>query len=282
MESIFLEGIPNFYHETSLGTLYEDDCLRVLPYLRDESVDVVFADPPFNIGKVYGPSFEDNLTEDDYLLWCHSWMSHCVRILKTGGSFFLYNIPKWNIILGNYLNTMGMDFRHWVAVDMRASFPIKNKLYPSHYSLLYYSKGKPKTFNKVRTPIETCRHCHKELRDYGGHRDKMKATGVNLTDVWRDIPVVRHKKYKSAKRGANQLSTKMIRRILELSSSPGDVVCDPFGGSGTTFSVCEKIHRHWIGIEIDHAEVIVERLQSDTVVHHPYTDFIEISGESDH
>src|SRR5262249_5238194 len=72
------------------------------------------------------------------------------------------------------------------------------------------TKGKPKTFRRIRTPIETCRHCGGEVRDYGGHRDAMNDKGVNLLDVWTDIPPVRHWKFKSKKRKANALSTKLL------------------------------------------------------------------------
>jgi site-specific DNA-methyltransferase (adenine-specific) len=140
-------------------------------------------------------------------------------------------------------------------------------LYPSHYSLLYYTKGKARVFRKVRTPIELCRHCSGEIKDYGGHRNAMNPKGVNLTDVWNDIPPVRHRKYKSDKRSANALSSKILERVIEVSTEPGDVVVDPFGGSGTTFAVCEVKHRHWLGSDIDFAKVIKERLSGDLMLH---------------
>src|ERR1700751_1193996 len=154
----------------------------------------------------------------------------------------------------------GMQFRHSIAVEMKSCLPIPGRLYPAHYSLLYFTKGKPKTFRKIRTPIETCRHCGGEIRDYGGHRGAMNPLGVNLKDVWTDIPPVRHRKFKSEKRPANALSTKLLERVIEMSTYPGDLVLDPFGGSGTTYAVCGSRHRHWIGIEIEDTQAIVERL----------------------
>jgi site-specific DNA-methyltransferase (adenine-specific) len=141
--------------------------------------------------------------------------------------------------------------------------------------LLYYSKGKPRVFRKIRTPIEVCRHCGKEVKDYGGHRNAMNPKGVNLKDVWRDIPPVRHWKFKSKSRQANALSTKILDRVVELSTTPGDVVFDPFGGSGTTFAVCERKKRQWIGVELDFAETIKERLQDDDIAHHQNSDYVE-------
>jgi len=95
--------------------------------------------------------------------------------------------------------------------------------------------------------------------------------------VWNDIPPVRHWKFKSKKRKANQLSTKLVRRCLELSSRPGDLVLDPFGGSGTTYDVCEHIGRHWIGIEVEResCDIIIERLENGDLHHHPLHDHIQ-------
>ena len=103
----------------------------------------------------------------------------------------------------------------------------------------------------------------------------MNPKGVNLTDVWDDIPPVRHRKFKSTNRKANQLSTKLVRRAIELSTNAGDVVLDPFGGSGTTFDVCESIHRHWVGFEIENCDVIEDRLTSGDVAQHVFTDHVE-------
>lgn len=257
------------------GALFADDCMAVLPHIADNVIDTVFADPPFNLGKEYGSSTDDLQPDDAYLDWCRRWLTECVRILKPGGSLFVYNLPKWNILLGAHLSTLGMDFRHWIAVEMSACLPIAGRLHPSHYSLLYYSKGKPNTFRRIRTPVQTCRHCGGEVKDYGGHRGALNPNGITLKDVWTDIPPVRHWKFKSKNRKANALSTKLLDRVVEMSTVEGDLVFDPFGGSGTTFSVCEDKKRRWIGIEIDFAPEIIERIESDEIHSHKNEDFIE-------
>lgn len=262
---------------TEWGALYNNDCLKVLPNIRSESIDTVFADPPFNLQKLYGSKVNDDLAEHEYIEWCHQWIAECVRILKPGGAIFIYNLPKWNILLGAELTRLGLNFRHWIAVSIKFGLPITGRLYPSHYSLLYYTKGKPKTFRKIRTPIELCRHCDGEVKDYGGHRDAMNPLGVNLTDVWVDVPPVRHKKFKSEKRSANQLSTKILDRVIELTTHQYEVVFDPFGGAGTTFAVAERKQRHWLGCEIEseYVDVIKDRLLSKDIGHHQNTDVIE-------
>lgn len=265
-------------YRTARGQLYEADCMTVLPMLTGESVDTVFADPPFNLNKDYGARRSDRRPDVEYLAWCREWLAECVRLLKPGGSLFLYNLPKWNIPLGASLSEMGLEFRHWIAVEQKNGLPIQGRLYPAHYSLLYYSKGKPSRFNRIRTPIETCRHCGGEIRDYGGHRDAMNPKGVNLKDVWTDIPPVRHRKFKSEKRGANAVSTKLLDRVIELSTIEGDLVLDPFGGSGTTYAVCERTKRRWIGIEIESPKAIIHRLEGH-VLPHRNDDVVDAAGQ---
>lgn len=264
---------PRFVNAS--GVLFGDDCLAILPRLRAESVHTVFADPPFNLKKLYGKRTNDNIPDAEYIAWCKRWVEECARVLKPGGAFFLYNLPKWNVLLGAHLTEIGLDFRHWIAVSISACLPIQGRLHPSHYSLLYYTKGKPKTFRKIRTPIELCRHCGKEVKDYGGHRNALNPRGLNLKDVWTDIPPVRHWKFKSKEREANALSTKLLDRVVELSTVPGDLILDPFGGSGTTFVVAEEKGRRWVGMEIDFADVIIERLTTDAIRRHRNDDVVE-------
>lgn len=271
-----VKGAPAPIYRTDRGALFSGDCQTILPFIKSEIADTVFADPPFNIGKEYGKGTNDRKSDQDYVLWCREWLADCARILKPGGSLFLYNLPKWNILLGAHLIELGLDFRHWIALEISASLPIPGRLHPSHYSLLYYSKGKPKTFRRIRTPIQTCRHCGGEVKDYGGHRAAMNPNGVNLKDVWTDIPPVRHWKFKTKKRKANALSTKLLERVIEMSTIPGDLIIDPFGGSGTTYAVCEYRERQWIGMEIDYCPEIIERLASDEIKPHPSADYVEV------
>jgi len=247
--------------QTASGRLYRGDCLQILPALDADSVDVVFADPPFNLGKTYASGMDDAVPDAQYLEWSRRWIAECVRILKPSGSFFLYNLPKWNVALGSFLNEH-LTFRHLIAIEMTYTLPIAGRLYPSHYSLLYYCKGpRPKTFSPDRVAMPTCPHCSRELKDYGGYKDKMNPAGINLSDVWKDIPPVRHRKFKRRSE-ANELSIKLLDRVITMASTPGDTVLDPFGGSGTTYAVAELKERRWIGIELGPIDGIVARLQN--------------------
>lgn len=246
--------LPTPILQTAHGRLFEGDCLPVLRAISDAAVDLIFADPPFNLNKDYSSKMDDDLPDAEYLAWSREWLIQLIRVLKPGGSLFLYNLPKWNLPLGAFL-MKSLTFRHWITVDMKYSLPIPKRLYPSNYSLLYFIKGRsPAIFHPDRLPIECCRHCGGEQRDYGGYKEKMNPKGVNLTDVWTDIPPVRHSKYK--RRDSNALSLKLIDRILSLASDPGSVVIDPFGGSGTTFVAAELLGRQWVGVELDCSSIV--------------------------
>lgn len=252
--------------ETPLGRLYQTDCIQFMRSLDSDIVDLAFADPPFNLGKKYSSKIDDSLSETEYLDWCRSWLNEMIRVLKPGGALFLWNLPKWNVHLGAYLS-QHLTFRNWIAVDIKNSMPISKRLYPAHYSLLYYIKGaKPAIFHPDRLPIVCCRHCGRELRDYGGYKNKMNPKGVNISDVWSDIPPVRHTRYK--KREANALPLKLMDRILSMASEPGSLVLDPFGGSGTTYVAAELTGRRWIGSELS-CEAITARFDSiqDDITH---------------
>lgn len=248
---------------TRFGALFNMDCLKLLEQMHDESVDCVFADPPFNLGKVYGDHFSDNMTEAEYLDWCRQWLSECIRVLKPGGSLFVYNIPKWQISLGAFLMEQeALVFRNWIAVQMKNNFPRGNQLYPAHYGLLYYTKGAAKAFNRdaVRYPMPLCRHCKKPIPDWGGYKNTLHEQGVNLSDIWTDTVPQRHRNTKTRAVGVNELDPKIPTRAILLSTNPGDVVFDPFGGGGSTYRHAEENGRFWIGSETGSTEAIAAKL----------------------
>lgn len=259
---------------TSRGVLFDEDCLTILPQLRSGVVDTVFADPPFNLGKDYKNGYVDNVRQGDYISWCRRWISECCRVLKPGGAFFLYATPELAVQFAPILGER-LSFRHWIALTMKGTYPRGNKLYPAHYALLYYTLGTPRVFNKLRLPIDTCRHCGKEIKDYGGHRNKMNPAGVNLTDFWTDTSPNRHKKFK-VRPGVNELKLVVPERAILISTEPDAIVLDPFGGGGSTYQAAEKHNRNWLGIELYDCAHIRNRLRENfalSVAREPQFDF---------
>lgn len=249
---------PQIALETDLGRLYQGDCIDLMRGLDNDSMDMIFADPPFNLSKLYPSSIDDNLKTERYLGWCEEWLSECIRLLKQGGALFVWNLPRWNTEIAAFLNGR-LTFLHWIAVDIKYSLPIQRRLYPSHYSLLYFVKGpQARVFHPDRMPMQVCPHCAGDLRDYGGYKSKMNPKGVNLADVWWDIAPVRHAKYKR-RNGANELPLKVLDRVIQLATNEGDLVFDPFGGAGTTYMAAELKGWRWLGAEIGPIDDIVRR-----------------------
>ena len=240
-------------HTTENGSLYQGDCIEFLGSIKSETVHTFFADPPFNLGKDYGARGSDDRSESVYLAWSKEWLSEAARILVPGGALFVYNLPKWLMPMGCHLNSLGqLTFKHWIAIDIPHSLPIPKRLSPSHYGILYYVKGeKPRVFQRdaVRIPVQTCRHCGGDVKDYGGHKKHLNPKGLNLSDVWDDVPPVRHSKYKN--RPSNELPPVVLERVIRLTTEEGDLIVDPFVGGGTTAYVAEKLNRKWMCADIN-------------------------------
>src|ERR1051325_1640708 len=250
--------MPKPFLSPSHGALFKADCLHIMRQMKSDSVDCVFADPPFNLGKDYKNGFKDSISQREYYDWCENWISEGSRLLKPGGAFFLYSLPHLAIHFAGFLEST-LSFRHWIALSMKGTFPRGKKLYPAHYALLYYTKGEPKTFNRLRTVVPTCRHCGGEIKDYGGHRNKLNPLGLNLSDFWDDTSPNRHKKFK-VRSGVNELKLMIPERAILISTAPGEIVFDPFGGGGSTYEAAERHHRHWIGTELYDCAHIKTRL----------------------
>ncbi len=244
---------------TQHGVLYDHDCLEVMTIMRSKTIHCIFADPPFNLDKNYRNGFKDRLEDVEYLEWCERWINECSRLLKPGGAFFLYAMPELAVKFANMMNQR-LTFRHWIALTMKGTYSRGKKLYPAHYALLYYTRGEPRVFNRVRVPIPVCRHCGEEIKDYGGHRNKLNPAGLNLTDFWDDTSPNRHRRYK-VRPGVNELKLMIPERAILISTEPGDLVFDPFGGGGSTFQAAEANHRNWIGTELYDCKHIESRLR---------------------
>lgn len=233
------------------------DCLEKLADIPDSSIDVCFADPPFNLDKKY-TAYDDQKSLEDYLAWCEKWLVELVRVTKPTGSILVHNIPKWLTYYAATLNKHA-HFRHWIAWDAM-SMPLGKTLLPAHYGILFYSKqAKGTKFYEIRAPHKTCRECGAYLKDYGGKKDQMHPFGYLVSDVWTDIHRIRHSKRRDGEHPC-QLPIHLLERLILMTTDAGDVVLDPFLGTGTTAIAAKNLGRHYIGIELD---PIYEKIASD-------------------
>ncbi|MGB9721971.1 MAG: DNA-methyltransferase [bacterium] len=248
------------YFESIINKIIQGDCLEVMRKIPDNSVDVTFADPPFNLKKKYN-SYYDKHEVEEYLSWCKEWLREMVRITKPAGSIFVHNIPKWLIYFGYYLNEIAI-FRHWIAWDAMGS-PLGKTLLPNHYGILYYVKSNKFKFYDIRMLHKRCRNCHYILQDYGGKKSQMHQFGPLVSDVWTDIHRIRHKKRRDEH--PCQLPVHLLERLLLMSTDEGDIVLDPLVGTGTTAIAAKNLGRRFIGIDIDPKYVAITNKKLENV-----------------
>ena len=242
------------------GLVARSDALEFCSLMRDESVDVAFLDPPFNLGKDYGvPSTLETSSEAAYEEYMAQVIKELTRVLKPGGAFFMYHLPVWGVRLSKHMN--GLRFRHWIAIAMKNGFARGQYLYPAHYALLYYTKGKPAHFVRPKIAPQVCRHCGKLVRDYGGYLGIIEQQGLNLSDFWDDVHPLRHAASKH--RSANQLPETITDRVVAIAGTEHSLLVDPFMGTGTSLVSAAKAGLHFAGSDISaHAvEIAVKRLR---------------------
>lgn len=244
------------------GRVYKADALHLLRSLPNESMSVVFLDPPFNLGKIYGRRRKkaDSLPPVDYLCWLNSILDEAVRVLQSGGALYVYHLPEWAMKIGAYL-TDSLDFRHWIAIAMKNGFVRGQRLYPAHYALLYFTKGMPKRFYRPKLQPVRCRHCENVVKDYGGYWPVVKKKGLNLSDFWEDISPVRHAGKKA--RSANELPPKLVSRIVSISGRKGSTFLDPFCGSGAAVLAAAERGMKFVAGDLSapYAKLTAERIE---------------------
>lgn len=230
-----------------LNTIHHGDCLEILHSLPSESVDMTFADPPFNLNKKYN-SYKDRKSLESYLDWCKQWLTEMVRVTKPSGSIFVHNIPKWLTYYASFLNEIA-DFKHWISWDAMST-PLGKSLMPTHYGILFYAKDKKlNKFYEVRHPHKRCRKCNVLLKDYGGKKGGLHPFGPLVSDVWTDLHRIKHSKNRD--KHPCQLPETILERLILMTTDENDIVHDPFNGTGTTVISAKRLGRKYIGIELD-------------------------------
>lgn len=223
------------------------DCLSLFHSIADNSIDLCFADPPFNLRKKYN-SNKDSLILNDYLIWCEKWLNEIVRVTKPTGSIFIHNIPKWLTFYASVLNKIAY-FKHWISWEAPTA-PMGKSLQPSHYGILFYTKTLTQNkFYEIRYPHKRCRKCQYLHKDYGGKKASLHPFGPLVSDVWTDIHRIKHNKFRDEH--PCQLPVHLLERIILMSTDENDIVLDPFSGTGTTAIAAKRLGRYYIGFELD-------------------------------
>ncbi len=237
-----------------LNVVHCGDAVEILKHYPDNSIDLVFADPPYNLDKPYG-IYDDERENERYISWCNAWLSEYIRVLKPTGSLYVLNLPRWTMHHAAFLNQR-LHFQNWIVWD--AMSEPRGKLMPAHYGLLFYTKHPTDfTFNYDEVAqIDARRYCLRlaciRRRKAAGADDKEP-----LTDIWSDIHRIKHRRDRDYH--PCQLPDRLMERIIRLSTNPGDVVLDALSGVGTTAVAAAKLGRRYVAIDLDQQYVEITR-----------------------
>lgn len=246
--------LTNKLGDKLFNIVHHGDAAKILEQYPDNSIDLAFADPPYNLDKAYH-IYDDERADKEYIKWCNAWLREYARVLKPTGSLYVLNLPRWTMYHAVFLNQY-LYFQNWIVWDAMAA-PL-GKLMPAHYGLLFYTKHPTEfTFN-YRTVDEL------DARYYCLRRScirKRKAEGVDdkmpLTDIWWDIHRIKHKRDRDSH--PCQLPDELMEQIIRLSTNEGDVVLDALSGAGTTPVMAAKLERRYVAIDIDEKYVEITK-----------------------
>ncbi len=224
-------------------TIFHGDCVAGMKKLAVGSVDLAFADPPFNIGYEYD-TYHDRRNSDDYLAWSRDWMSEVVRVLKPDGTFWLAIGDEYAAELKVCATReLGLVCRNWVIWHYTFGVHCKKKFTRSHAHLFYFVKDTKKwTFNDEAIRVPSARQLV--------YKDKRaNPKGRIPDDTWTVPRVCGTFKERAGWHGC-QMPLAILERIISVSSNRGEVVLDPFLGSGTTAVAAKKLGRHYLGFDL--------------------------------
>lgn len=234
------------------------DCVDVLSNLEEPAADIVFADPPFNIGYKYD-LYEDSKAYHQYYSWTENWMAACCKALKPTGSFWVAIGDDYAAEVRTIGRELGLHLRNWVIWHYTFGQNTKRKFARSHTHLFYWVKD-PKSFvfNDMAVRVPSARQT-----TYADSR--ANPAGKLPDDVW-SFSRVCGTFNERVKWHPCQMPERLLERIIKVSSNAGDLVVDPFSGSGTTCVVAARLNRNYFGIDIseDYVEHSRKRL-TDTL-----------------
>lgn len=231
--------------------IHHGDCLDFLRTIEAGSVNLVFADPPYNIGVKYD-QHDDVMPPREYVAWCAEWIKLSARKLAPDGSIWVLINDEWASYFYQAMCTAGLNPRNWVIWYETFGVNCTTKFNRTKRHLLYMVKDPKRfTFNRAAVTVPSAR-----LAKYGDKR--ANPAGKVMDDVWT-IPRVCGTFKERIKGVPTQLPLELLRRIVGCSSNPGDLVCDPFTGSGTSAVVCQELGRRFIGSELSATYVEIAR-----------------------
>ncbi len=249
------------------------DCVAEMDKMPAGCVDLAFADPPFNIGYEYDV-YQDRRAKAEYLAWTELWMKGVARVLKPTGSFFLAIGDEYAAEMKIRLDTLGFTMRNWIVWHYTFGVNCSKKFNRSHAHIFYYvADPKRFTFESDRVRVPSARmttYADRRANPVGKLPDdtwvlRPQEDGEHYaaeSDTWSVSRVCGT--FKERTGHPCQMPEGVLERIVKVASNEGDLVFDPFAGSGTTLAVAKRLKRRYLGIELseDYADAVRVRLDA--------------------
>jgi site-specific DNA-methyltransferase (adenine-specific) len=255
-----------------INTIYNEDCLLGMKKrIADNSIDLIITDPPFNIGKQYMSPYKDKKPKEEYVKWCKQWLVECIRILKKGGSFYLFNYPENNAYLMPFLDD-NLLFKRWMTWHYPTNTGHSKYNYTrTQHSILFYVKGeRPRDciFNKdlIAEPYRNLND--KRIKELLRKGSKGKTPYDVFKFEYNGEDIIQMNIVKNVNKDKTehicQLPVELVDIFIKASSNKNDIVFDPFMGSGTTAVSAKKNCRKYIGFEVSptYYQIIQNRLKN--------------------
>lgn len=244
-------SLPDVERHNDNNIVVNGNSLTVLKTIKKKSIDLIFADPPYNIGKDFGNNKDNWSSISEYISWCKEWIDLCFSVLKDDGTFYFMTATQHMPFLDAYVQE-----KYHVVCRIVWTYDSSGVQSKSFFGSLYEpilmctkNKNSNYTFNYENIMVDAPTGSKRKLIDYRKNPPEPYNTKKIPGNVWY-FPRVRFK-MDEYENHPTQKPESLLTRIILASSNPGDLVLDPFSGSFTTSAVASSLGRKSIGIDMN-------------------------------
>ena len=233
-----------------LNKVTQSDVLEYLRAIPDSSVNLIIADPPYNLGPTFGNS-KEWIQDGEWISWCREWLSECQRILTDDGNLFVYGIHHYLCYVQVELYELGMSYRRQIIWNYENGFSGYSRNLAAHYEpLLWFSKSSSYFFEPIREPYKSAERLKSPITKNGKVWTPNPA-GRLAGDIWR-FPTLAGKRFAQEKvNHPTQKPLSISQRIVQHFSPEGGLVVVPFAGSGSECLAARMLGRNFLACEIN-------------------------------